>query len=430
MRKRKERQKIAADGSSKRQLGHRTFQGRRVVTVEWRGRKIDVIAGRFALKRKELSSGPTDTLIEHLTSAISHPVRPTRRDIEVIQLDPQIDMSNLTEVIKTVAAKYPDIEWIEPISVSRGSSAPNDERYTEQWGLKATRFEQAVGHASGNVNRVVLAILDTGVPLVNGKLSHPDLSGEQRFFIGPDIIGSDDDPSDDHGHGTHIAGIAAANTNNQFGVAGVWPGPVYVIKVLDAYNRGSSEGFAEGVHSAIQFAQDRQAQLVVNFSGHVDGDQFFARDAIEGLLASNGVLVAAAGNNFGFSVDYPAAYSVEFSNVIAVGAVDRQGNRPEFASRGPEINVVAPGVGILSTLPNYHVTLNNTENHKSLKYDVMDGTSQAAAFVSAQAALIWTKWPQVTAQQVRTRILETATPINGPTEDYGSGIINLERALA
>ena len=296
-------------------------------------------------------------------------------------------MTNVTEIVESILERNDDIEWIEPVTVSQGSSAPNDERYVEQWGLKEVRFEQSLAHSAGNVNRVVLAILDTGIPLQTGMLSHPDLRGEQRFFIGPDFVGHDADPADDHGHGTHIAGIAAANTNNDLGIAAPWQGPVYIVKVLDAQNRGSSENFADGVMDAITFARDRQAKLVVNYSGRIDGDQMFARTAMEDLLQSNGILVAAAGNNRGFEVDFPAAYSVEFPNVIAVGAIDKNRNRPEFASSGREITVVAPGVGILSTLPNYHVTLNNTVNKKSLKYDSLDGTSQASAFVSALTAL-------------------------------------------
>src|ERR1051326_8093916 len=315
----------------------RSYQGRPVITVEWKGKKVDVIAGRFALKRKARLADRDGSFEEQLISAISHPVATKRNRVEVIQLDPQVEMTRVTEIVARILEQHADIEWIEPITVSQGSSAPNDERFVEQWGLREIRFEQSLAHSTGNVNRVVLAILDTGIPMQTGMLSHPDLRGEQRFFTGPDFVGHDDEPADDHGHGTHIAGIAAATTNNGLGIAAPWQGPVYVIKVLDAQNRGSSENFADGVLNAIEFARDRQAKLVVNYSGRIDGDQMFARDAVADLLESNGILVAAAGNNFGFDVDFPAAYSVEFANVIAVGAIDKQRNRPEFASRGSEI---------------------------------------------------------------------------------------------
>jgi subtilisin family serine protease len=401
-----------------------------VITIEWKGKKVDVIAGRFALKRRDRSTDKVGSLEEQLSSAISHPAVTRRSKVEVIQLDPQVEMTDITEIVASILERNHEIEWIEPVTISQGSSIPNDERYVEQWGLKEVRFEQSLAHSAGNLNRVVLAILDTGIPLQTGILSHPDLRGEQRFFIGPDFVGHDDDPADDHGHGTHIAGIAAATTNNELGIAAPWQGPVYIVKVLDAQNRGSSENFADGVTDAISFARDRQARLVVNYSGRIDGDQMLARTAINDLLQSNGILVAAAGNNFGFEVDFPAAYSVEFPNVIAVGATDKNRNRPEFASSGPQITVVAPGVSILSTLPNYHVTLNNTVNKKSLKYDSLDGTSQSAAFVSALAALVWAKFPQFTAPQVRERISQSTIPLNGPPEDFGSGLINMENALS
>src|SRR5688500_3337081 len=165
----------------------RSYQGRAVVTVEWKGEKVDVIAGRFALKRKERPSHRDGSLEDQLISAISHPVATTRNRVEVIQLDPHIEMSRVTEIVARILEQHGDIEWIEPVTVSQGSSAPNDERFVEQWGLREIRFEQSLARSTGNVNRVVLAILDTGIPMQTGMLSHPDLRGEQRFFIGPDF---------------------------------------------------------------------------------------------------------------------------------------------------------------------------------------------------------------------------------------------------
>ena len=93
------------------------------------------------------------------------------------------------------------------------------------------------------------------------------------------------------------------------------------------------------------------------------------------------------------------------------------------------MTVVAPGVDILSTLPNYIVTVNGQQG-KETKFDTLNGTSQAAPLVAALAALVWSASPQLTAQQVRERIGQTATPISGSSNDFGSGLINAEAALS
>jgi len=140
------------------------------------------------------------------------------------------------------------------------------------------------------------------------------------------------------------------------------------------------------------------------------------------------LIVAAAGNEDGGGILFPAAYSTQYSNVMAIGAVDRQHQRPGFASRGPEMTVVAPGVGILSSLPNYQVTVNFDEG-KQTNYDLLDGTSQAAPLAAALAAMVWSKWPALSATQVRDKIIQSADPLPGSTTDFGHGMINAEAAL-
>ena len=303
---------------------------------------------------------------------------------------------------------------------------PTDPLFSEQWAWEATNAGRGLDAWTGNADKVVIAVLDSGIPMEAGNLSHPDLNDTSRFFPGRDLINKDDDPADDHGHGTHVTGIIAAAMNNGTGVAGVWPGPVLTIKVFDRFNEGSNETFKDGVIAAVSFAKARNARLVINYSGG-GPESSVKREAVEHARDNGALLVSAAGNENGGGILHPAAYSPQFSNVLAVGAVNKNLKRPSFASQGPEMSVVAPGEDILSTLPNYFANINNFG--KQTKYDRLNGTSQAAPMVSALAALIWAEKPNLSAQQVRDKIVSTADPIAGSANDFGSGIINMGRAL-
>jgi hypothetical protein len=399
-----------------------SFMARRVVTIAWQGEKADAVEGRFAYRFKSPTRLESDDALKVIKSRVTHISELDPSGVGILQAEPGI---NTRQAIKDAHRLNPDILWWEPVMLHRGCFIPNDDYFPLQWGLKMINAERAWDLWNGNPNNVVLAILDTGIPLEASHLAHPDLNNPTRFFLGSDWVNKDNDPADDHGHGTHVLGIAAANTNNDTGVAGLWPGQMLVIKVNDVLNNGSDENFRNGVAQAVSFAQQRNARLIINYSSSGPNTQLL-KSTIEYALASNALIVAPTGNNYG-SVKYPAAYSVQYPNVIAVGAVDGNLKRPDFANRGPQMTVVAPGVNILSTTPNYHVTINN--HGAKTKYDYMHGTSQAAPLVSALAALVWSKWPQLSAQQVRDRIMTSATPISGSALDFGKGIINAERAL-
>jgi subtilisin family serine protease len=321
----------------------------------------------------------------------------------------------------------PDVLWTEPVLLDYGALVPNDTYFAQQWNLAEVNATDGWDNWNGDPHVVVLAILDTGIPIEAGRLSHTDLSDDGRISLIGDMVNNDADPADDHGHGTHVAGIAAATINNGVGVAGLWPGDVLIAKVFNATNDGSSITFRDGVLAAVNFARQRGSRLIINYSGGGGPDSRTKRETVEYARQSGALIVAAAGNESGGNIIYPAAYSTDFGNVMVVGAVDRQRRRPAFASRGPEMTVVAPGVDILSSLPNYFVTLNYLG--KQTKYDRLDGTSQAAPLVAALASLVWSEHPDFTAEQVRDRITQTAAPIAGSAQDFGHGIINTEAAL-
>ena len=403
---------------------NRTFQGRPIVRLEWDAEEVDAVQGMVAFRK--LSPGPIHPSdAEHgLMAEVLGTSQPDLLGMGVITTDVSVDADHAASAADNMGD---DVLWTEPVLLEHGTLVPNDTLFAQQWNLADINASRAWDLWNGNSKSVLVAILDSGISIENGNLSHQDLNDSDRFFLGRDLVNNDQDPSDDHGHGTHVAGIASAIINNNTGVTGLWPGSVLIIKVFNASNDGSSITLKDGILAAVDFANNLGAHLIINYSGGGPDSQT-KRTAVEYARDNGALIVAAAGNNFGGNIIFPAAYSTQYSNVIAVGAVDRDHTRPSFASRGPQMTVVAPGVDVLSTLPNYFVTLNN--QGKQTKYDLLNGTSQAAPLVSALAALIWSKWPDLTAAEVRDKITQSATPISGSSNDYGGGMINAETALS
>lgn len=397
----------------------RTVQGRRVVTIEWHGAIVEAVEGLEAVKVREAAfvAGEGGLMVGRR--------RGERPPLGIVVRDRQ-HRSLAEDRGSMLQGAAEPIEWSEPLLIDRGSAAPNDPYLAQQWALNAIAADSAwaAGHPGDGV---VVAVLDSGVPIEAGNLSHSDLKDSARIHLGRDVINQDPDPADDHGHGTHVLGILAATQNNATGIAGLWAGHVFVVKVFNSALDGTSVSFKDGIAAAVDFARERGARLIVNYSGGgPEGD--VKRTAVEYARDEGALLVAAAGNRSGAPVDFPAAYSELYDHVIAVGAVDEQNLQPPFGSRGPGMTVVAPGVGVLSTLPNYAVTLN--AQGKQTKYDVLDGTSQAAPHVTALAALVWAKKPAWSADRVREHLRSTTDGLGPDVDGFGSGIINVTRALA
>jgi hypothetical protein len=228
--------------------------------------------------------------------------------------------------------------------------------------------------------------VDTGV-----DYTHPDL-GTAKIIKGPDYYDGDMDPMDTTGHGTHVAGIAAALTDNQVGVAGVsGKSKVLAIRV----GRWWIPVFAGA--AGIVYAADYSGVKVINLSwgGYLPDPYIY--DAIK-YATEKGILIVAAAGNHDITVPmYPAAYN----EVLAVGAIECKWEfwqewqdicylpvrKACFSNYGDYVDIAAPGVGILSTIPGG-------------EYEPWDGTSMASPYVAGAAALIWGKWPTLTRQQV------------------------------
>jgi thermitase len=301
----------------------------------------------------------------------------------------------------------PAVEYAEPNYILYAMPTyPNDTYYFWQWGLPQIQAPAAWDIVTATVP-VTIAIVDTGV-----DLTHPDFSCPGKLTAGWDFVNNDSDPSDDYGHGTHVAGIAAACTNNSTGVAGVsWGARIMPVKVLGSSGSGSVDNVAQG----IIYAADNKAQVInMSLGGYgLENDQTFINAIV--YAYSKGCLLVAAGGNGGISTPmYPAAYT----HVIAVAATDSSDNRAGFSNYGSYIDVAAPGVSIYST-----------ERYGS--YGYMDGTSVATPFVSGLAALVWFANPSLTNDQVENIIESTADDLYPPGRDdyFGWGRINAATAV-
>jgi thermitase len=351
----------------------------------------------------------------------------------------KLQIQNNLSVKETLFAlrRNPDVEYAEPNYIAYATITPNDPLFDFQYALynpgsgppgspqgeetadiKAT---SAWEETKGDEN-IVIAILDTGV-----DLDHPDID-EKIHSSGYDFINIDSDATDDEGHGTHIAGIAAAETHNNEGIAGVaWSCKILPVKVLNDLGEGS---YAETIDGII-WAADNGAD-VINMS--LGGD--FPSTSLENALKyahDMGVVNVAAAGNEGGAVLYPAAYD---DYCLAVAATNENDERVDFINSsglwesnfGPEIDVAAPGYEIVSLVPTWYF------GPGSFPYGIGDGTSTATPHVAGLAALIKSIKPDLSADQIMDVIRFSADDVNfinnlGRDHYIGYGRINMDKAL-
>lgn len=296
-----------------------------------------------------------------------------------------------------------DVEYAEPNYILLPNEWPNDPLYTRyQWNLPMINAERGWEISRGN-EEVIIAVIDTGV-----DLNHQDFKGQ--LVPGYNALNDSNDPSDDNGHGSHVAGIISASTNNRLGIAGVsWNNKIMPIKAIDADGTGTSFDIAKGVRWAVDHGAKVINMSVGNY--HPSG---VLLDSIRYAHNKGVVLVAASGNDNTNQPSYPAAYP----EVISVAAVDPYAHRASFSNFGRHIDVAAPGVDIPS------VYLNN-------EYAALSGTSMACPHVAGLAGLILSVAPELNNQEVREIIQSTAKKVEGDGRDdlYGHGIIDVSKAL-
>jgi len=348
-----------------------------------------------------------------------------RIEVHCLKIPPTKSLAETLEHYKN----NPKVEYAEPDYIRQASIVPNDPSYSSQWALPKISAPQGWNITTGS-SSVTIAVLDTGI-----DYSHPDLSA--KMWLNADEIPDnslDDDgngyvddnkgwnflypgnnnPLDDNGHGTHVAGIAAAATNNLTGIAGVsWGARLMPLRVLDSFGYGYDSDVAE----AIAYAVNNGAKVInLSLGGSSSSDTLL--DAVNDAWGSGCVIAAAAGNSGSSIPWYPAAYD----NCISVAATDSNDSKASFSNFGSTIDIAAPGVDILSTYWDTH----DWHNYLSL-----DGTSMATPHVAGLASLLFSQDSGIINSQVRSLIENNADDLGslGWDQYFGNGRINLYQSL-
>jgi subtilisin family serine protease len=322
-----------------------------------------------------------------------------------------------------------EVEYVEPnrkyttFETEEKKSITNDTYVDQQWGLQSMNVPQAWSEIGDSSETVTVAVVDTGV-----DATHPDLSGRVDLDNGKNFTDkhadktpypSDWGSKDDQGHGTAVAGVIAALADNNQGVAGVAGTSnvnILPVKVMNEDGWGSTYDIAEG----IRYAADKGADII-NLSLGGKYSKTIA-DAVSYAQERDVLVVAAAGNE-GTSVDgvYPAAAP----GVLTVGAIAQQNQRANFSNFGKALDVMAPGVGIVTTTMTGKGSIGDD-------YTSVNGTSFAAPHAAGVAALYKIKHPEANAGTIFDALIKTANDLGpqGWDEEYGAGKIDASKALS
>jgi len=324
-------------------------------------------------------------------------VTPIDSTLLLAEIKPGYDEQAITEALQ----QDPRVSYAEPnylFHVASLTSTPNDPGWGQQWHMDEYQIDPVsawglVYERQETPQEVIVALVDTGV-----DATHQDL--QSHLLPGWNAIDASTATEDDSriGHGTHLAGIIAADSNNQLGISGLagdLPISVLPIKALDAGGVGTMANIARG----IKWAADQGAQVInLSFGAHLPDYPKTLADAIVYAQGKGTLIIAAAGNNGTRVSDfYPAC----LPGVISVGATGENNIRAPFNNQYPTF--LAPGIDIYSTLP---------EN----RYGKLSGTSQAAAVVSSCAALLITAYPNETAAKYKAAIYAGRSYCNAGTE--------------
>jgi len=300
-----------------------------------------------------------------------------------------------------------NVVWVEPNYLIKVDMSPNDPSWSIQWGPQKIGAAEAWDLEQGS-QTVLVVVIDTGV-----DYTHPDLASNY-VAGGYDWVNDDGDPLDDHGHGTHCAGIIAATINNGLGIAGLAQVKVMGEKFLDSGGYGSAWDAAEAITRAVDVGKTISNRIVLSNSWGSYGSSNIVKEAMA-YAYQNGVLIAAAsGNDASSSPHYPSAYP----EVISVSATDSNDQLAGFSNYGSTIELTAPGVSIYSTI---------TDGD----YASWSGTSMACPHVSGVAALIWSEFPEYTRDQVRELLRSSSDDLGSPGWDqyFGYGRLNAANAV-
>ncbi|MBK8872280.1 MAG: S8 family serine peptidase [Elusimicrobia bacterium] len=337
-----------------------------------------------------------------------------------------LDLSNEKDLTRALQDYQisPDVEWAKPALVLNVQGVPNDPMYSSLWGMTKVEAPLAWDLATGA--GIVVAVVDTGIDTGHadlatnlwanpGEIPANGIDDDANGFVddvrGWNFVSNNNTPNDGHSHGSHVSGTVAAVGNNGVGVVGLArSAKIMALKGLD----DDGSGYDTDLAQCILYAADNGAR-VINMSWGGQGDSPLIEEALEYAHALGVVLVAAAGNA---SVDASLFIPAKYADVIAVSAFNSADAIAPFSNFGSKIDVAAPGVSILSTVPGGY-------------YSSYNGTSMAAPHVAGLAALLLSQKPALTNEQVRQTLRLSADDVGpaGVDTQAGYGRINAWRAL-
>jgi subtilisin family serine protease len=354
--------------------------------------------------------------------------RPTKRFAQINSTVVSVAPSTTSWTIRTLEQDA-RVAYAEPNFILHAATTPNDPSFAQEWGLNNTG--QQVNFTSGTPDadidapeawsvstgssNVTVAVIDTGVDVGHADLAQniwinqgedcpgcrtngvdDDGDGYVDDWRGWDFVNHDNDPTDDNGHGTHVAGTIAAAGNNGIGTTGVtWNSKIMPLKFLDSSGSGSTEDAI----SAILYARAKGVPILNNSWGGGDFSQAL-QDAIEQTDESGELFVAAAGNDFTNTDQepfWPSSYDTP--NILSVGASDQFDRKAWFSNYGVRtVDLSAPGTNIYSTW-------------RGGTYRFADGTSMATPHVSGAAALAKAVFPNAGGVGLKALLLRTVDPV-------------------
>lgn len=338
------------------------------------------------------------------------------------------------------------VEYVQPNYLNRMLVTPNDPLFTQQY-LDTMRIPQAWNYEIGS-QQIIVAVIDSGI-----WFDHPEFecytniwineaeyppNGEDssgngyvddwrgwNFVDAPELaniamgnfIGQDNEPFDETGHGTHVAGILGAVANNDEGISGIcWNVRMMILRAGFKTTTGSGMLQDDDAAAAIIYAADNGAH-VINISWGSENFSQIIADACQYAYERGVIIVASAGNNPVPRLMYPA----KLNTTIAVGAVNAALNRAGFSSFGPDLDIVALGQDVLSTY------LDDDES----VYSRMSGTSMSAPFVAGAVALLLSQEPGLSFEQIISRLYSSARKLDGQgfSNEFGHGLLDVEALL-
>jgi subtilisin family serine protease len=296
---------------------------------------------------------------------------------------------------------------INSVQASEGDITDYNRDSSEQWAIAHTKSDLAWKSAKQK-KQIKVAVVDTGV-----DYNHPDLKNRVLKDLGYNFINNSRDTMDDNWHGTHVAGIIAADAENNTGIVGVagdFDVKIIPVKVLDGKGEGSSDIMAMG----IRYAADAGADII-NFSVGFDVKDSYIGDAIRYARSKGVFVVVSSGNN---AINCDTSSPAGDDGAYTVASINSINERSAFSNFGDSVKISAPGEGILSTIPGGG-------------YDYRNGTSMAAPAVAGTAAMMKAVNPDLTAEQIESILNSTAMDImeKGKDESTGYGALNAKAAV-